>query len=510
MRMKIPGNAHVLLIAALGAVLRVAPGWIAGFPVNDGGMFLSMIRDLRSSDFLLPRITSYNFADIPFAYPPLGIYAAAIIAESLSVSEVELLRWLPPLVSAAIIPAFYWLTRQIFDSEGKAVTATAVYALLPNSSDWLVMGGGLTRSLGILFLLFSVGCVRRVFRGNDRKSLPHAVLFCSLAALSHPEAGLQTAALCLLLWVFYGRNLEGIKNAVLIAIGTLILTAPWWFTVINDHGISPFESAIQTGIRETLWASLFHSIFSTQGGLPILTTLFLIGLFAASRRRDFLLAAWAFVPFFVDPRNAPAITIFSVVMLAAEGLHYLNAEFVRAYAKTFRANESSARVPSRLALGGFIVMLTYLLLVSWRENSNLLRISLTRTDRETMEWVRNHTPPESRFLLFTNTGQISPMADSYQEWFPALAERRSQNTLQGTEWTLGSDFFPFSQRLTALQACQTADCLVEWMLLEGIEADYFLFKKQGASRLLMESMRADRNHHVVYDSESAIIFLADQ
>ncbi|HMR98164.1 MAG TPA: 6-pyruvoyl-tetrahydropterin synthase-related protein [Anaerolineales bacterium] len=498
----------VVSLVVLGGVLRFLPGWQAGFPINDGGMFLVMIRDLQANRFVLPSVTSYNVSGIPFAYPPFGFYLAAALSDWLSIPPVDLLLWLPPLVSAAIIPTLYWLARQIFKSESKAIVATALYAFLPGASDWLIMGGGLTRAFGILFSLLAIGFVRRVFREGEKRSIIPAILFCACAVLSHPEVGLQTAAICFVLWVFDGRSLSGTKSAALIAAGAMLLTAPWWLTVLRYHGLAPFESAIQTGARETLIASLFHSIFSLQGGLPILPTLCLVGIFAVSRRRDFPLVTWAFVPFFVDPRNAPAIAIFPLIMLASEGAHYLNAEFIRAYSKTFHTRAEETSFPLRLSIAIFTVLLLYLFLVSWGDASNLARVSLTQADRETMEWVRQNTPVESRFLLFTNTGQVSPMADSYQEWFPALAERNSQNTLQGLEWTLGSEFFSYSRRLSALQSCQTADCLAGWMRREDVEADYLVFKKRSVSASLMDSVRANHAYQVVYDSENALIFLA--
>lgn len=514
MKIHIPRN-HVLtmlffMIFLLGAVLRFAPGVLAGFPVNDGGMFLIMIRDLRLNEFMLPQTTSYNFSDIPFAYPPFGMYVAGLMSELLNISEIDILRWLPPLVSAAIIPAFYWLARQIFGSSSKALMSIALCALLPGSSDWLVMGGGLTRSFGILFSLFAIGHVLRVFR-NDKDKSPHlAILFCSLAVLSHPEVGLQVMGICFILWVFHGKGMQGVKEAFLIAGGVLLLTALWWLTVLYHDGVSPFLSAMHAGIHETLIASLFHSIFSMQGGLPILTMLYLIGVFAVLRRREFLLVAWSLVPYLVDPRNAPAITIFPIIMLGSEGARFLYLKFLEAYLKTFQSRGDSVEVPSLLAVGVFSIMLGYLFFTAWRQTSSLARISLTQADREAMTWVKENTPAEAQFLLFTNTGGVSPMADAYQEWFPALAERRSQNTLQGLEWVLGSEFFPYSQRLVALQSCETIKCLDDWARQQKIDMHYLAFKKGDASTALMASLRTDGGYRVVYESDTALIFLANR
>ncbi|MGB8982604.1 MAG: hypothetical protein WCC12_12060 [Anaerolineales bacterium] len=103
-------------------------------------------------------------------------------------------------------------------------------------------------------------------------------------------------------------------------------------------------------------------------------------------------------------------------------------------------NQKPAISLSLLAEGIFGLILLDLLVFSFVGARNLARFSLAESDRQTMQWVRSNTPAESRFLLITSAGQISPMTDTFQEWFPALAERRSQNTLQGTEWTLGEDF----------------------------------------------------------------------
>ena len=116
-----------------GSVLRFLPGILTAFPVNDGGMLLAMIRDLRSNEFLIPSITSYNFSNIPFAYPPFGMYVAAFLSRWLPISDLEVLQWVPALVSAAIILVFYWLARQFLDSVAKATIATLLYAVVPGS-----------------------------------------------------------------------------------------------------------------------------------------------------------------------------------------------------------------------------------------------------------------------------------------------------------------------------------------------------------------------------------------
>lgn len=498
------GTIRILgLAVALGSALRFLPGIIAGFPINDGGMFLQMILDLQASGYSLPSTTSYNFSGIPFTYPPLGFYLVALASQIFGASPILWLVWLPALISAAIVPAFYWFTLKLTASQTKALVAASLYALIPGISDWLIMGGGLTRSLGILFLLFGIGYVYISLREGGTKNLVISILFSSLAVLSHPEAGLQTVSLCFLLWLIYGRSVRGTGYAFALALGVGVFTSIWWINVLHVHGAAPFASAIQTGIRETLVASLFHTFFSLQGGLPILPVFGLVGVFVATKQGNLLPVLGFFLPFFVDPRNAPAVAIFFLIILSVEGMTFLKAQFDAALNKSPNQQKT---VLQNLPAFLFVVLLTYFLTVSIGAAKRMASLALTEDERATMEWVRENTPPDSKFLLVTNTGQINPMTDAHLEWFPTLAERQSLNTIQGLEWTLGPRFYQYSLDLIALQTCRDLECIHRWLAQEEFQADYILLLKKRSLPTLIDSLRDEKTYKVVFDSEEAIIF----
>ena len=80
----------VLMLAILiGAFMRFNPTMLAGFAINDGGMFAVMVDDLRTSRYMLPVFTTYNHLNIPFAYPPLGFYLGRIAADLFGLSAPE-------------------------------------------------------------------------------------------------------------------------------------------------------------------------------------------------------------------------------------------------------------------------------------------------------------------------------------------------------------------------------------------------------------------------------------
>lgn len=66
---------HIVAATLAGLVVRLSYVLAWDFPLNDGGMFFVMTRDLISAGLGMPPTTTYNDLSIPFAYPPLGFRA---------------------------------------------------------------------------------------------------------------------------------------------------------------------------------------------------------------------------------------------------------------------------------------------------------------------------------------------------------------------------------------------------------------------------------------------------
>ncbi|MDQ3813475.1 MAG: hypothetical protein M3347_05935, partial [Armatimonadota bacterium] len=97
----------LVLVTALGLYVRLYPALAVDFPVNDGGLFYLMTQELQRAGYALPLYTSYNSAQIPFAYPPLPFYVAAFITDVTGLSLLDVLHYLPPVITGLAIPAFY-------------------------------------------------------------------------------------------------------------------------------------------------------------------------------------------------------------------------------------------------------------------------------------------------------------------------------------------------------------------------------------------------------------------
>ena len=113
----------------------------------------------------------------------------------------------------------------------------------------------------------------------------------------------------------------------------------------------------------------------------------------------------------------------------------------------------NSRVLSMSLLG----ILFYLVIECFVHAYVIRNVTLSFSSRDMMTWVRENTPVDGSFLILT--GREDVMTDAVQEWFPALAERHSASTLQGFEWTLGKEFYPRWNELSALQTCRNMTCI---------------------------------------------------
>src|SRR5205814_10438761 len=82
-------------VIALGAIPRASYILVSDFPLNDGGLFYAMARDIQLHGYRLPDVTSYNNAGIPFGYSPLGFYVAALLDNITPLSLLDCFRLLP-------------------------------------------------------------------------------------------------------------------------------------------------------------------------------------------------------------------------------------------------------------------------------------------------------------------------------------------------------------------------------------------------------------------------------
>lgn len=492
--------------------MRFAPTVITGRPINDGGMFYIMIGNLNANHFLIPAFTTYNNIQIPFAYPPLSFYLGGLIS-LMGISTLDILRWLPPIISTLTLPAFYWMASIILGSRTKSALATLAYALVPRSFSWYVMGGGLSRSLGVFFLLLTCGSAWAMFTKPSWRYLSQTALFSAGAILSHPEAGLHAAASCALMWLFKGRSKRTLLYGAATALGTILIASPWWATVLIQHGLTPFQSAMNTGGHGAL-LGIWRTVpdITEERFFPLFAVLGLLGLAIQAMRHDWFLPVWLLVPFIVDPRSAAAIAIIPLAILAGVGLSdFIILSITKHRSPTDEAQTDwtflmSQSVAVRIFLG--FVML-FGLVGSFSYDFSLANYVVSPAAQQAMLWAKNNTPSGGQFVVLT--GRPDPFSDPSVEWFPAISLRTSVNTIQGREWLLGKNFLSSLNNMEALQTCvnDRLDCVTKWTEANQFTFDYIYIEKSKydtAPGPLVNQLLNSPDYMLVFENAGAVIF----
>ena len=504
----------ILFLAVLiGTFLRFNPTLLAGFAVNDGGMFAVMVDDLRANHYLIPAFTSYNLSYIPFAYPPLGFYIGALAADIFRLSSLDVVRWIPAFWASLSIPAFYILSLRLFKDKYNASLSILFFAFTPRAFFWMVMGGGLTRAAGQLFMLLALGVVVRLYDENRRADVFLAGLLSGLAVLSHPEVAVHMAVSVLLLWLILSRKRVTFIQSVIVGMIVLVVTAPWWVTVISAHGFDPLLSAMQSGENSL---AVFHLIFFTFTEEPFMTVIAVLGLVGIIQRlvrRDYLLPLWVVIPFLVSGRSATNLVILPLTMLAAVGLAEVLLPALQASVK----KEAGPSFQISAIENSVLLYLTiYMGFSAYQFGFQLSGAALPRLEYEAMDWVSQNTPEGSRFLVLSGANSVA--CDSVAEWFPALTGRHSLFTVQGTEWTRDEEFKPFIREAVALQKCSQETLACVDQLLDPAAYDYVFFSKilraENCEPLLVarsfllfaEGVRGDERYEVVYETDAVLIY----
>ncbi len=503
----------LLLAIALGAFMRFNPTLLAGFAINDGGMFAVMVDDLKAGNYRLPAFTTYNQLDIPFAYPPLGFYLGRLAADLFGMETTDVMRFVPAFFASLSVPAFYWLALRLLKNKYIAALSTLFFALMPRALSWFVMGGGLTRSPGQFFMLLTLAFVIRLYEENRRADILWAGLFGGLAVMSHPEAAVHTFVSAIFLWLMLSRKRTAFINSILVGMIVLLVTSPWWMTVIRYHGVEPLFNAAATGAKALAVFHLLFFVFTEETYATFIAVLGLIGIAHRLVRRDYLLPLWMAIPFFVEGRSAAGPAAIPLAMLAAIGLAQVI--FPALQASAGRDAEKPDHVTGA-ERNVFLYVLLYLLFSTYQFGFRLSNATLYPPDRDAMEWVGRNTPGDARFLVLSGTTSVS--CDSVLEWFPALTGRRSLYTVQGTEWTEGENFNTFVKDTYGVQACMDEDssCLDE--TINPSEYDYVYVSRilrvnncvpldaERTFPYFVESMRADGQFDVAYETDGVIIY----
>ncbi len=509
----------VFFASFLGLLVRLALPLASSVPLNDGGLFFVMTRDLQANHYVLPVFTSYNDANIPFAYPPLAFYFIGLLSDLTQIPLLDIFRLLPAMISAFAIPVIYLLAAEFLPSKISAAFVAFLLAFTPRAFEWLIMGGGITRSFGFLFALLTIYSARRLFITGAARYNFITSIWATLMVLSHPEAIPHTILAGLVILFFSGLSRKNLLSASMVAGLVILFAAPWWVVVILRHSIDPFLAAAATAqINNGSWFlqlfSIFRFEFTSEPYIAWIAMFSLVGAFHTIFKRSYLLPIWLLLHYLLEPRSGTLYMLVPMLLLAAIGMDLILSIFSNPRPdreKIKNGSDSDKRINyTKLALfpglrGFFLFITAYLLVASYVSAYFIYdRVTLKDPDLQAMTWISENTPPTASFLLVTD-GQ--PLLDPQSDWFPALTGRKSLATVFGYEWVPDGRFSDRIEKYSALQDCahQSAACLDQWLSESNLGLPLIYIKKAASTMPLEDDLRSNTSYKQIYENSGVVI-----
>lgn len=478
-------NHYCLILALLiGGTLRLLPFGSQFRPLGDGGLFWNITRQIVENHFLPPSAIDYPTLtkSIPFCYPPLAFYIAAI-PYTLGIS-LETIFWLLPfLFSLLLIVCFYRLACTLFKNSISAGATTLLWSLFFNSFSWHIMGGGLTRALGLAFALLFIEAYVRLLRDADKKALWQAGIFLGLTALSHLDRFHFAMITLAVIWLFYGRTRQSALASLQLLVIAFVVFLHWLGLCASRYGFGPFLSAMQTNGDESVLTLLIY-----LGLIPIATSLFSL------RKSLFFVPVWAL-----------AIT----VLAARSGILFLTfpcALGLGAAVETTPPPAYSEKKKIVMSMG-ILALLSCLVLFTTYET--LFINSLDKNQVHAMKWVDEHTSADARFLVVPGRNWA---IDLEAEWFPALAQRSSVATVQGAEWLPDREFEKRLNRQEELLGYGTLQEIETWQQRHNIRFNFIYLSETSpnprnkAMKRIQDDLLASSRWRRIYSNDGAAIF----
>lgn len=518
----------------------IAPSVVAGtavylvylrtnpYPAHGAGLFFAMARAVSDHGYALPRtVPYYTPGGVPFAYPPLGIYAIALVRDATGVGPLALSRWGPgPVVVASLVPTYY-LARELLGSRYSASFATTLVAVNPQLLDWHLTAGGLVRAPAFLFAVVGLYAGLRRVRSGERRWLGLALACFLLTLLTHPTTAQFLAASYLV--AFAGGGLartdeegsgsgggygvaSGVVDGLVVGVGGALLAAPWWLTVAATHGPHVFLGAM--GTHGGVVGGVVARLASTGPSTDPVAFLVVVGLGAGAVVGAAtgwpLLAAWLVVAGFTV--SQPRFVLFAGTFLVVAVLREVAA---RSGTTAWRSSPASSFALSGAALAVGAAVVLAALAGSGYVAGDTGAAGLATTpnyvdgaDLEAMAWVRASTSADASFVVLSYAA----------EWFPLFGERTLLVSRWGAEWEGPRAYHRHVRMLGAASRCPTERCLTATLSRHGVRPDY-VYVPMGRypvlgtpyrhSAGLVAGMERSERYALVFRNERVSVFRVD-
>lgn len=487
------------------------------YPAYGAGLYFTIAETISQHSYRLPAsIPGYTEQGVPFAYPPLGFYVAAVVSDLTGLGPLEYSRLVPGLFMTASLVPYYFTAKELLGSPRKAGVSTMLLAGTPAVLQWHISAGGMIRGLGFLLAITGVYVGVRLFRTGSWKWLvPGAVLF-GLTVLTHPTYTVFFGLSYLLLYAFYSRSIAGLVHGAAVAGGGILLASPWWIHIASVHGPDIFTAAAGThggltgGFERVLVEFVYPVNLDAQA--PFFLAAYAGTGYALLRGRYFL-PSWLFAGGFV--LGKPRFLFVAGSMLIAVVVFEVAVPNVRARALASQLGRNRRRVAELgvvtlvlLAAGGAGTAFAAGALDTHNGDPSQPAF-IDEHDAEAMAWVASNTDRSATFVVLGDAA----------EWFPLLTDRTILVGPWGVEWTSAERYESELGQYKRISACDRAHCVTGELATSDLKPAYVYVPKdhytvRGMSAQQDDEMRrsmvTDERYNLVFENEGVMIFAVDE
>jgi len=409
-------------------------------PFRLGGLFLEFSNQIIASGFRLPvTIPYYSAGGLPFAYPPLAFYVQAALITLFHPDKYSTVNFLPPVVAALSVPSFYYLVKQLNTGRLEAWCMLAAFAFIPNAFLDQIEAAGLPEAFGELALIWYAAFLVQAWRTPGWAATLAAGVLLGLNILASPGSALAAPLISLvyagaMVWRAYRERRPGLL-ALPAAVGLigLVVSAPWWLTVMGNHGRGVFTAAllnqVQTGgrlsfLQQTLDRLLTLNLSSIRNNSFTWSALTFWGMISHLTGPWFHLPI-LFILFSLVPREGIWLSALAGSLLAGRGL----AEVIRYLRARWAEVPSLRRWLDPLGLLVFLVIALYTAFLAVDGLIRDRQWALDPVQAAALERNAAVIPPGAQVIVIGN--------DALLEWAPQLLQREVVNTPYGLEWQPG-------------------------------------------------------------------------
>jgi hypothetical protein len=429
------------LIMLIGVVIRCIHLFIIDLshePFRLGGLFIAFAEEIASHRFQLPvNIPYYSVGGIPYAYPPLGFYGEAVLLRIFPGQIFALANLLPALVSVVTMGlAARFFYRWASGWNIRSLCALAAYALLPNAFYNQIDAAGLAEAFGSLALVIYFELIFVHQQNRSLKSALFAGLGLALCVLSSPGSAIGAAFVSLalvidtLVLIRWSEKIQPLLQLLTIGLTGLAVSAPYWLTVVLNHGLRIFltpvgmqyEESGRASVLGKLQGSWFTYSILQQDGVYFWSIAILLGMgWLVWQRRLFL--PLAFLALFSIPRENAWVTAFPAALLVAHGLADVLVPTVKSMS-AFTLRIRTGIMGAAFGLISISLVLQAFELVNLQVRDENWKLKATQV--EALRRAHEIVPSDAQVIVLGNGG--------LREWAPYLLQREVLNTEFGLEW----------------------------------------------------------------------------